>query len=243
MDIKPKQTKLKPRQGKKLLTIGVFNSWKAVWNRRDLQGMVDEFQINMFVFNGGRLRKNNQSNDFQYQRNSVYYLASNERLDGIKIDYGVGCEPEYSTEEVNKFIDRFRKLPLVSIYAPLENMPGIYCDAYRGGYELVLHLIEVHGYQKIGFIMGWENLVNAKEKFRAYQDALDKYNIPIRPEMIVPGDYTDTAGKKAVATLLDERKVTFQALICADDDMAIGAINELYDRGLRVPQNMRHRKF
>ncbi|MBV5331408.1 substrate-binding domain-containing protein, partial [bacterium] len=45
-------------------------------------------------------------------------------------------------------------------------------------------------------------------------------------------------GVQGVKTLLDEREVHFDALVAASDNMAIGAMKTLQERGLRVPTDV-----
>ena len=53
---------------------------------------------------------------------------------------------------------------------------------------------------------------------------------------IVPGDYTYISGIQAVRELIDKRKANFDVIVACNDDMALGALNELTARGIKVPQ-------
>ena len=62
--------------------------------------------------------------------------------------------------------------------------------------------------------------------------------MPFNPDLVVSGNYLGPAGAEAVRLLLDERKVKFEAIASANDEMALGAITALQERGLRVPDDV-----
>jgi len=67
---------------------------------------------------------------------------------------------------------------------------------------------------------------------------LSEYNIPFDHELITPGNFVMDRGIEAVKILLDKRKVKFEALVSVNDDMAIGAFEELKRRGIHVPNDI-----
>jgi PAS domain S-box-containing protein len=56
---------------------------------------------------------------------------------------------------------------------------------------------------------------------------------------VLPGDFLGPSGAEAVRLLIDERKVNFDAIAAANDEMALGALTALHERGLLVPDNIR----
>jgi hypothetical protein len=60
----------------------------------------------------------------------------------------------------------------------------------------------------------------------------------VQERWIVPGDYDVASGVQGIVTLLDERKVSIHSLdgvVAANDCMALGALEELRNRGVDVP--------
>ncbi|SUX96258.1 cryptic asc operon repressor [Citrobacter koseri] len=72
------------------------------------------------------------------------------------------------------------------------------------------------------------------ERLSGYKDALTRHGIAINNELIVNGKWTPASGAEGVDTLL-ARKVSFTVLVASNDDMAIGAIKQLHERGMSVP--------
>lgn len=193
-----------------------------------------EQNLNLLCFNGG----NFNAPIYNYsQKTKIFDLVSSYSLDGI-IMISVLLGAFISKKELIEFYHRFSSIPMVSIGMDVEGMPGIWVDDKRGVRDLLIHLIEVHGYRRIAYINGPEQNIDAMQRYQIYKDVLSKYNIPYDPDLVAPGDFMGVAGKQAVRLFLDQRKVHVDAIFAANDYMALHAIQELHDRGIRVPEDI-----
>lgn len=111
-------------------------------------------------------------------------------------------------------------------------------DFSQGMYDVIAHLIKVHDYRRIAFIRGPKESSTGEDRYRAYLDALAKYDIPLNPDLVAPGTFFSPSGAEAIRLLLDERKVSFEAVAAANDFMAMDAMQALQSRGIRVPDNV-----
>jgi LacI family transcriptional regulator len=93
------------------------------------------------------------------------------------------------------------------------------------------------GYRNCAFIGGPEFTDDNKERFQAFLDVLNKNNIPFRRENYFSGDYRENSGGQAVKILMLAEELP-EILICANDNMAIGAMKALQERGLRIPEDV-----
>ena len=105
-----------------------------------------------------------------------------------------------------------------------------------GGYAATLHLIEA-GHRRIGFINGESWIEAAAERFKGYQRALASSDIPFDPALVRSGDWQVAAGYEHALALLDLRERP-TALFCANDLMAIGALDAARERKLAVPRDL-----
>jgi hypothetical protein len=183
------------------------------------------------AFVGGGL---NSPERFGAQRNFLYDLVGPGCVDGVIIlsstlanyaDHGALLE----------FATRFRPLPMASIGMLLEGIPSVAVDNAPALREGLRHLVRVHGHRRIAFVRGPAGNQEAEERYRVYREVLAEHEIPLDPALIAPGDFTMPAGTAAVRALIDERRASFQALVAANDYMALGAIEALRARGVRVP--------
>jgi PAS domain S-box-containing protein len=216
-----------------LLTRGISDEFSGpVW--KGVADVARERDANLVGFVGGML---NSPHGFEVQGNALYNLAGAENVDGLVIWTGI-LGHYVGPEEMQNFCKRFSPLPIVSIELPLEGIPSVLGDFQQSMHDIVVHLIEVHGYRRIAFIRGPEDSLTGEERYHAYMAALAERGIPFDPDLVAPGDFFAPSGAKAMHLLLDERGVNFEAVIAANDNMALDAARALQVRGLRVPDDV-----
>jgi LacI family transcriptional regulator len=117
---------------------------------------------------------------------------------------------------------------------PRKNITSIRVN-YRRGMDKVVEYLHNMGHRKLGFIGHHASLGPINERRKAVMNAVSRY-----PSMEVRSstdDDTLEGGRKAARTLL-ATGFTLTSLICVNDLMAVGALRELRERGLRVPQDI-----
>ena len=117
-------------------------------------------------------------------------------------------------------------------------MTSLLIDGDTALREGVRHLVEVHDYRRIAFLAGPAGNPEAQARLRVYRGTLAGYDLAPPDELIAPGDFKYEAGVDAVAILLDQRGVAFDAIVVANDQMALGVIDALRARGVRVPRDI-----
>lgn len=174
---------------------------------------------------------------FEYQLHVLYDCIHPGTVDALVIASNTLCN-YMTTEEFHEFFRRFDKIPTISIGMQIPGCPSVEVDNQSGMSEAVKHLIEVHGYRKIAFIRGPEANPEATARFQAYQKTMRDHELFIDPEWIVQGNFSPQSGKDAIRKLLQNDHYDFEAIVAANDDMAIGALEELESRGIRVPEDL-----
>jgi DNA-binding LacI/PurR family transcriptional regulator/anti-anti-sigma regulatory factor len=190
-----------------------------------------ERDVNLINFPGNPLQSRR---GFEAQANVLYDLVSSARVDGLVIWAGT-LSHHAGAEAVERMCERYRPLPMVNLGALLAGIPSLLLDNYQGMYDAVTHLIEVHQHSRIAFLRGPVKQYEAIQRYKAYTDAMSDHGLAVDPELVVHGDYKRSSGWEAIRLLLDERHVTFDALAAANDNSAIGTIEALQERGLKVP--------
>lgn len=108
----------------------------------------------------------------------------------------------------------------------------------RGGMRaLVDHLLDVHGYRDLVFIGGPSRSPDSAERFRAFRQALLTAGLPCPSAPHAVGGFTQAGGASAVDGLLARRKPP-EAIVCGNDEMALGALDVLARHKLRVPRDV-----
>jgi DNA-binding LacI/PurR family transcriptional regulator/anti-anti-sigma regulatory factor/putative methionine-R-sulfoxide reductase with GAF domain len=190
-----------------------------------------ELDVNLLWYLGTPLSASGQAVHHTIDRQ----LLNAERVDGLLISGTLGNN--VSVTEFRSFTDTYRPMPMVGITL-VPGLPSVVVDNEVGMRAVVTHLIEVHGYRRIAFICGPENNEEAALRYRAYADVLIEHDIPLDPALVAPGMFLYESGGEAIHLLLDERGVAFEAVVAANDWMALGALAALEDRGIRVPDDV-----
>jgi len=121
----------------------------------------------------------------------------------------------------------------------LPGQPGVTigCDNFQGGRDMTRHLLE-RGRRNIAFVgHASEHYPEFLERYKGYSDSLRNALLPVLSELQVDAFTTERSGYDAVNALI-ARGISFDALFCASDLIAIGAMRALVDRGIRVPQGV-----
>lgn len=105
-------------------------------------------------------------------------------------------------------------------------------DNRGGGREAVRHLL-AQGRTRIAHIAGPDDQTSATDRLDGYRDALEGAH----PAMVADGDFTVEGGARAMAELL-EHHPDLDSVFAANDQMAVGALRVLRERGLKVPQDV-----
>ncbi len=105
----------------------------------------------------------------------------------------------------------------------------------RGGLRaLVEHLVQVHGHRDIVFVAGPRRSPDSSERFAGYRQAMRAAGLPCPTTPSALGDFTEAGGARAVRELLADRRPP-DALVCGNDEMAVGALGVLTELRVRVP--------
>lgn len=109
-------------------------------------------------------------------------------------------------------------------------------DNERGGLMATRHLLEL-GHRRIGIITGPLLFGSSNERLAGYQRAMRKAGIDARSEWIQQCQFTREAGRAATLRLLGMLPRP-TAIFAASDQIALGVLSALKERGLRCPENL-----
>jgi sigma-B regulation protein RsbU (phosphoserine phosphatase) len=140
--------------------------------------------------------------------------------------------------DLAQFFERFKPLPCVSVGVTLDGVPSVEIDNRTGMSELLEHLVHAHRFRRIAFVRGPASNQCAQIRYEVYLDVLKRNQIPFDAELVVDGDWSPAAGADAIHVLKDVRSQKMDAVVCADDLIAAGAIEALHARGIRVPADV-----
>lgn len=128
-------------------------------------------------------------------------------------------------------------IPVVfyDVGTPRRNITNIRVN-YRRGVERVVDYLHGMGHRRIGFIGHHSSLGPISERLQAVHEAMAQYSLPLVGQTMAESD-TFEGGRMAARAMLN-LGANPTAIICVNDVTAVGALRELRERGIRVPQDI-----
>jgi phosphoserine phosphatase RsbU/P len=184
--------------------------------------------VNLYCLVGGNIA-------LQDPRNFIYGLPTSGDLDAVIVVKGtIGAEDGDS--EIKLLLERLGARAALTIGAREPGFPCIMVDNSKGVRMLTRHLYEEHGRRRIAFVAGYGR--EAERRFAGYRLGHRDCGMVLDERLLIPGDFQFAAGQKAIATLFDGGGRGCDAIVGANDWMALGAMEALSARGLRVPEDV-----
>ncbi|MEA5155108.1 LacI family DNA-binding transcriptional regulator [Raineyella sp.] len=112
-------------------------------------------------------------------------------------------------------------------------LPRVGVDQAKGARLAVRHLLD-RGHTVIGHLTGPEGWLDACAREAGWRFVLDRAGLAVPP--VARGDWSAEAGYTAAEELLRIPGLT--AVFAGNDQMALGLIHALSDRGLRIPEDI-----
>jgi DNA-binding LacI/PurR family transcriptional regulator/signal transduction histidine kinase len=209
-----------------------FGYQSLVWEGIDFEARKRD--INLISFLGSEVK---HPVEYQRKRNVIYEHVNAKKVDGlIAVTTILG---NYVTrEELINFLKQYSPLPIVSVGVELDCFPSVTIDNYSIMFELVTHMIKFHNCKELAFIGGTEKNLESQERLKGFLDAHADAGITCDPDLIRYANFADETACAVVNQWLSEKK-QFDAIVAANDMMAVGAIRTLELHGIKVPEQVK----
>lgn len=113
---------------------------------------------------------------------------------------------------------------------------SVIVDNYPAMCEMMQDIID-RGYRRFAFLSGVETSLDNMERYRGFSDTIEKNGLHFHQKNYFVGDYREESGY-TVGKILSLAENLPDALICANDNMAIGAIKAFRENNIRVPEDI-----
>jgi DNA-binding LacI/PurR family transcriptional regulator len=132
------------------------------------------------------------------------------------------------------------KVPVVTVETSTKDFASISVDNALAAQIATRYLINL-GHKRIGLITGLQDdpmhFSVPQERLLGYHTALEEYELEVRPELEVSGNFSLAGGAEAMIELLSVRYPP-TAVFALSDEMAIGALKSIREMNLRVPEDI-----
>lgn len=165
------------------------------------------------------------------EKSSAYKILNERRVDGAII-----LAPQLSDEFLLSVADK--NIPLVILDRQLQHsrICNILLDNNSGIHNTINHL-KKSGIKRIGYINGIENHYDTKERRCAFIQALKLNGLDCDSSIMFSGNFDQESGIAAGLKLLKQDHLP-DAMLCANDETAIGLIHILQESGVKIPEQI-----
>lgn len=213
----------------------ILAGWNSEHQTRAIEGILSKageagYGVSLFTCQA----RSDLSEKHVEGENKIYSLINLRRFDGAILMTNTIWD-KTAREYV---IDKIREsgIPCVSIEMQLEGMGFVGIDNYEAMMGMMQHLKE-HRYHPMHFIAGPRHHYENGQRQQAFMDFVEQEGYPEEECEIWYGDYSFESGGKVVDSMHEDDCVP-RLIVCANDQMALGACARLKQLGYRVPEDV-----
>lgn len=226
------------------LVFGVIAAQVSDIEQREiLEGIIctaQKFDIDIAVISN--IYNPNEPSDVLKNENAIYELISSETYDGLILI----SEAIINTELQQQIKDNLLKnsgVPIIVVGTELPdfvlpNFQFINTSDAKDMEDITNHLISVHGFTEIAILSGHEFLEASHLRVAGYRFALEQNGISFDEKNVFFGDFWLNSGKSLAERYCSGELKMPQAIVCANDYMAYGLMDELLEHDVRIPEDV-----
>lgn len=216
----------------------LMDGWKRyftfAWPAGILQRIHEtEEVVNLYIFNSS----GNWSHDGKYNEGeyNIFCLPDLSEFDGIILDL-TNVEAESVIEGV---VERAKQagVPVISIGKELADFYYVGINNSSAMAGMVEHLVERHQCQSFWFVMGPEDNYENCKRVEGIQDYLDRQGITWEESDFYFGSYEYQCGVSGFRHFMAQGRELPDAIVCANDNIAVGICEEAGKAGYHAPQD------
>ncbi|MCL1095770.1 LacI family DNA-binding transcriptional regulator [Shewanella kaireitica] len=125
---------------------------------------------------------------------------------------------------------------LINRFIPAIADNCISLDNELGGY-LAAKAVLAQGHKQVAYISGPNWKMDASDRLKGHKKALKEFNVSYNPKLTYEGDYQEVGGSDGLRQLLKDKQ-PFTAVVCANDEMASGAMTYAREHQISIPQDL-----
>lgn len=202
---------------------------------RELNKYAVEKGYRLIIFNScADLYEQNSANNVE--SSAVFRLIPYEKLSALIIFPNI----MYNDKAVEDAVAGCHKynIPVISIDKELD---GCHCFAFSNANvfkQLCRHVICDHGARNVFMIAGFKDNIYSEERICVFKEVLQENNIPVDENNIGYGCFWELPTIEVLKKwFIKEKREVPQAIICANDFMAITASSFLQKLGYKIPDD------
>lgn len=138
-------------------------------------------------------------------------------------------------------LNRIRKetdCPVVSVRNGSHDTYRVVFDNFSTLYEMTDHFIKEHGFKNICYMSGPLSYEDSVRRLEGFKKAMSDAGLEVTDDILFEGDFWKRYSKEAADKFLAAYDGKTEAIICANDYMALGLMEVFEERGIKVPDDI-----
>lgn len=167
---------------------------------------------------------------------NILHLIPYEHLDALIVCHDTFNSDE-AVDELWKLVTERCQAPIISIRKKVNGCYNILVEDTDAIPTFVRHFHDVHHFDRIAFMSGPYNHPDAIFRLEKYKEAMAELGLDCPEEYIFEGDFWKNCAADAANHFMNLTNRP-QAIVCANDYMALSLCKELTLQGYSVPQDV-----
>ncbi|MBQ9140431.1 MAG: LacI family DNA-binding transcriptional regulator, partial [Lachnospiraceae bacterium] len=166
----------------------------------------------------------------------IFEVVQVEKYDAIILMSETFKQDEEQKELVKRANEA--EVPIFAVDKCLDgciNLAYDYTSTFR---EIVKHMVEYHDYKTINFICGMPDNAYSDARLEIYKEVLEENNISYDPKRVYYGWFWEKPTLEAMDKMAQDWPRMPQAIICANDSMALAVVKWLREHKYKVPEDV-----
>ena len=179
---------------------------------------------------------NNRKSTINEGQLNIYNLARLEEYDGLIVFSNL--LNNIPTAEKLCREAKEKGIPVISIGMKIDGIPYLGNNNEEGMRELVEHLITKHEVKEIVYIGGDKDHIDTIDRARVVREVMTKHGLKLKDENVYYGDWINEKPIAITDELANSGKGLPDAIVCANDIMALAVVSRLIELGYDVPKDV-----
>lgn len=209
------------------------STWGSEYTKHVITGIMERIgdeDIELHIFNA---YDSGRESEYFSKGREIYTLPDPSFYDGMIAALTTVGSSKYTGEIAAKFKENGK--PVVGLDTHIDN--AIFCglDNYTSMYKLVDHMVTIHDCRTLNYLGGPEENPENRERYRAFCDCLTAHGINVEKKRVLHKRFWKSDGNEAYGLWKETGVNMTDAVICANDYMALGYVQEAVKDGIAVP--------
>ena len=172
---------------------------------------------------------------------NIFRLVNYDLVDGVLVASLSLFEDQvkFVLDQIEADLRAHCRKPVVSLDLPFADYPAVFTDDRKAIRQAVQHLVRAHQCRKIYCLTGHPNYVVSDARAEAFCEQMQAEGLDGAKENVFYGNFWYNGGEAFADRILSGEIAMPDAVVCANDYMAIGLANRLIGGGIPVPEKVR----